>query len=154
MLIGDEGRQSNLRVMYGILASTALSRLDSAQEGESAQSERDVYFVNLIRLLEMYRYGTFYSPPPNGVLETKPLASNQLSRSDTELESELVLRAIERAHASVSDLPREQFVELMETVFSALHHAAASSVEVASVKTARDFLTRFVAELHRGVDNP
>jgi type II secretory pathway pseudopilin PulG len=153
MLIGDEGRRSNLRVMYGILASTALARLNSAQEGEGRTSEREVYFLNLIRLLEMYRYGTFYSPPPNGVLESKPLTTNQLSQGNAGPESEMVLKAIQAAHASVSDLPRDRFVDFLEVVFDALHRSAAASLDKDSVKKARDFLTCFVAELRKGIDN-
>ena len=153
MLIGDEGRRSNLSVMYGILASSALAKLNSAQEGEGRTSGRDVYFLNLIRLLEMYRYSTFYSPPPNGVLESRPLITNQLSQGNTGSESEMVLNAIQAAHASVSDLPREQFVECLEVIFNALHLSAAASLDKDSVKKARDFLTCFVAELRKGIDN-
>src|SRR5580704_19237489 len=126
MLIGEESRQSNLRVMYGLLASTALARIDDSKRKEPQGATRDVYFINLIRLLEMYRYGSFYSPPPYGVLETKPLDSNQLTKNDSGQEAELVLRAIERAHALVSELSREQFVEQIETVFRALHLNEAS----------------------------
>ena len=153
MLIGIEGRRSNLRVMYGILATSALARFDAARVHSGQQDMREVYFVNLIRLLEMYRYGTFYSPPPNGVLERKSLASNPLSHPDTGNESKFVLGAIERAHASVSNLPREQFVESMEAVFDALHRRAVDSLDAASITEARNFLTAFIAELRNGIDN-
>jgi hypothetical protein len=153
MLIGNEGRQSNLRVMYGMLASSALAKFDAQRPAKGEIDVRDVYFINLIRMLEMYRYGRFYSPPPNGVLETAPLMENPLAQTDEESESQFVLAAIAKAHASVSKLPREKFVESMEGVFQAVYRRDFQSLDAKRIFEAKAFLTHFVAELRKGIDN-
>lgn len=141
MPIAERSQASDLRVVYGLLANSALKELD-----HPATSTSEVYFVNLVRLLDMYKHGKFSGQRPHGVLESKPLRQYSLVNRDRgEQEVRHALDAA-RLHADPAS-QTEQFVSGLREVLLSLARGNSKSVTEESISMLRKFVTKLAEEL-------
>lgn len=135
MLIAENTRRSSARVLYGILAQSALSQFD-ARQGEALH--RSAYFQNLLTLLEMYQYSTLCRPSHRAVLDRREVTKEEFELEKSEAEK--VEAAIQSAHQEVfQDLSREELVDRLRSVFSRV--AGGQQVSPEEVASAKSFLT-------------
>ena len=144
MLIDEREQRSDATVLYGILARAALERFDSPP-GEG--SERDVYFTNLIRLLEMYRYQTLKQIQMQGVLDVRPLGREMLGPEDDK--TDLVEQALDSARLAIwPSESKEDVTTLLQSVLKKLRDLGAQSInEPEKLATTRRFLEEFQRQL-------
>jgi hypothetical protein len=136
-------RRSNLRVLYGILAKSALENFDATE-----QSNRRIYFLNLIRLLEMYRFDSLKRTSPRAVLDRRQTDVRVLrqERSDTSA----VERALHSAHLAVfPDLSKDAFVARLKGLFNRVVNSD-SALSHAELRQAQ----RFLEELSKALSAP
>lgn len=113
MFVAESSRRSNLRVLYGILAQSALEQFNARTE----ETHRDVYFQNFVRLLEMYRHKSLRRPSPRAVLDRRASSVQELRRKKKEADA--IDDALEHARQTVyGELSREQLVDHLKTLFS------------------------------------
>ena len=145
MLIPEGNRRSNLRVLYGILAQSALQQIDAHE----AHAERQAaYFQNLIRLLEMYRYGRLARPSPRAVLDRRQSDIRQLKRD--RLDAEAVEAAIRTAHENAyPNVPKDEVVERLVTLFARLSRNELPGVPGDEINAAKRFLEELATALRR-----
>jgi hypothetical protein len=134
-----------VRVLYGILAQSALQRID----GQEASAERQAaYFQNLIRLLKMYRYGRLARPSPRAVLDRRQPDIRQLKRD--RLDAEAVEVAIRTAHENAyPNVPKDQVVEKLVAVFEQLGKNQHAGIQTDEIDAAKRFLEELAAALRR-----
>lgn len=143
MLVADNRRRSNPRVLYGILAESALEQLKSESPEED---QLRAYFKNLIRLLEMYRYGSLRRPSPRAILDRRQ--SDLKSREREQLANADVEQALDAARQTVyGDLDKAQTVDLLKSVFEHLIRDELAAVEADALSRATQFLEAFAAAL-------
>jgi hypothetical protein len=134
MLIAENTRRSSARVLYGILAQSALSQFDAPLDTQ----HRSAYFQNLLKLLEMYQYGTLCRPSHRAVLDRHEVTKEefQMERS----EAERVEAAIQAAHnATFQNLSREELVQRLRNIF--IRVSEGQPVAPEDVASAKNFLT-------------
>jgi hypothetical protein len=143
MLVTESRRRSNPRVLYGILAQSALEQLG---ERPAAEDIRRAYLQNVVRLLEMYRFETLRRTTPRAVLDRSQVSSNSLRREREE--NELVANALESAHQRVyPDLTRDELVLHLKGLFSQLYREELHNLTREEMRKARSFLESFAAAL-------
>lgn len=134
MLIAENTRRSSARVLYGILAQSALSQFDAPQDA----LHRNAYFQNLLTLLEMYQYGTLCRPSHRAVLDRREVTREEFQMEKSEAAK--VEAAIQAAHqAAFQDLSREQLVQHLRSVF--MRVSEGQQVSPDEVAPAKMFLT-------------
>lgn len=147
MLIAEREQRSDATVLYGILTRAALERFDS-RPGE--ESGRDVYFTNLIRLLEMYRFQALKPIQTHGVLEVRALGPETLGPEDDK--TDLVERALDSARLAVWPAEsKEEVTTLLQSTLKVLRDLgvdkAGEIVEQEDLVTTRRFLEEFQRQL-------
>jgi len=144
MFIAEQSRRGRPTVLYGILAKTALSQLESSSEAKG----RSAYFQNLIRLLDLYRLDALHRPTPKAVLDRRRTASNNIRRD--KIEADAVQAALTHAHKAVfNDLGKEQVVECLTAVFSKLGRGRDAELASGDLQIAK----RFLVELTQALKN-
>jgi hypothetical protein len=143
MLVGEGSRRSNLRVLYGILAQSALKDFES----EQPQAEhRNAYLLNLIRLLEMYRYETLRQPSHRAVLDRRQSNRNEANRE--KLEAEAIEQALRTAHEAIyPNQSRAEVVERLKAIFYRVIRDQVGPESGEEIETAKRFLEALVAAL-------
>lgn len=141
MLVAESTRRSRLSVLYGILAQSALSQFDT----NPPETRRTAYFQNLIKLLEMYRYGTLRQPSHRAVLDRRETTKREFEQE--KLEAEVVERALKAAHkVAYETMSKEQMVEHLKQLFLQItqeHFTFAAS----DIRQAKLFLETFAKAL-------
>jgi hypothetical protein len=141
MSIAERSRTSDLRVVYGLLATSALKELDQPRN-----SSRDVYLVNLIRLLDMYRHGKFSGRRPHGVLESKPLRQYSFVRQNRGEKD--VRNALDQARTfACPGADTESFVAHTRETLLSLAQGDSTSVDTESIDILKRFITKLAEEL-------
>lgn len=134
MLIAENTRRSSARVLYGILAQSALSQFDAPQDA----LHRNAYFQNLLTLLEMYQYGTLYRPSHRAVLDRREVTKEEFQMEKSEAEK--VEAAIRAAHqAAFQNLSREELVQHLRSVF--IRVSEGQQITGEEIASAKNFLT-------------
>lgn len=134
MLIAESRRRSNPRVLYGILAESALEQFD---DNSTDSENRRAYFQNLIRLLEMYRYNTLRRTAPRAVLDRRQTDLKALKRDRADNES--VEQALSSAHRTVyANLEKDELLQHFKDLFGRISRQAPVSAE--ELAKARQFL--------------
>jgi hypothetical protein len=143
MLVADSRRRSDPRVLYGILAESALEQLQSKSPEET---ERRAYLQNLIRLLEMYQYNSLRRPAPRAVLDRRKA---DLKSRERELAANVeVEHALDAARQAVYEgFERAQMVEHLKFVFGRLMRNEAADIEQADLQRVKAFLEAFAESL-------
>jgi hypothetical protein len=141
MTIAERSQTSDLRVVYGLLANSALKELD-----HPANSTSEVYFVNLVRLLDMYKHGKFSGHRPHGVLESKPLRQYSLVNRDRGEKDVRHALDVARRHADPSS-ETEPFVSSLRETLLTLARGNSKSVSTESISLLKRFITKLAEEL-------
>lgn len=138
MSIYTARKDSDSRVMSGILATAALERLDKREVDDRT---RRAYLDSLIWLLDMYRFDAFLAPEQKGILEQVPLSESTVFQAE-ESGLKRVKDALEAAHnAAYPGLSRDDVVEeLKRVLLSGLND---QNLDVRSIENARRFFTTF-----------
>jgi hypothetical protein len=141
MLVTDHSRRSNPRVLYGMLAESALEQLnvDSAET-----TERRAYFENLIRLLDMYRYDSLRRASHRAVLDRRKTDLKSLQREQSA--NVAVEKALDSAReAAFQGMDRAQVVDQLKAIFVGLMQD--QPVDGDALTRAKTFLEVFAASL-------
>ncbi len=144
MSIYTEKRESDPRVMSGILATAALERLDKGQKEDRIKR---AYLDSLLWLLDMYRYDAFSAPEPQGVLQQTPLSEPAFQPPESGLQR--VKTALVTAHkAAYSDFSKDAVVEELKRVFQfVMEDRGHDADNDQSIKKARTFFSAFIEAL-------
>jgi len=143
VLVAESSRRSNLRVLYGILAQSALEQF---VEPRTHDVERTASFLNLIRLLDMYQYGSFQRTSPRAVLDRRQIDLKELKHTHTE--SLAIEAAMQAAHDAVyPTLSRAQLVESLKLLFSRVSKNEFHALSSGELKLAQKFLKEFTKAL-------
>jgi len=135
MAIHSLERRSDPRVVCGLLASSVLKRLGHPGKDEDFA----VFLRNLIRLLELYRFGTFSEHKHRGILQRGPLGANKSSDSFSSEAMSAVKDALEQAHKEVfGDQSSEYVANYLTGIFESLE--TGQHVEPDDLELARRFL--------------
>ena len=138
MSVQSPNRSSNPRVMCGMLARATLERFEKKDEPERF---RNVYFYNLIRLLEMYRYDALHEHNPYGVLERKELPSVNFPSLQPGLE--VVDHAFQTAHHELyPSMGKDELVTYLRDTLEKIRAGDAGAVEMSEVAKLRNFLSK------------
>ena len=130
-------RRSNPRVMCSILAGAMLERFEKKKEPEEF---RNVYFDNLIRLLEMYRYDALHSHNPLGVLERLDLPSVDFPSAESGIE--VIDAVFHAAHSALyPSLDKEQLVKHLREILEQIR-SGTEIVDVEGRTKLREFLCK------------
>lgn len=143
MLVGESSRRSSLRVLYGILAQSALQQFDAPEQEE----RRVAYFHNLITLLEMYRYETLRQPSHRAVFDRRetPRSESKLEK----LEADTVERALKTAHDAVyNGQTKEEMVEHLKLLFARVIRKD-FDIDPEQIQRAKRFLETFAKALRK-----
>ena len=138
MSIYSARRESDSRVMSGILATAALERLGSP---ETDDRTKRAYLDSLMWLLDMYRFDAFSEPEPQGILERVPLSELSGFRPpDSGLQR--VRDALKAAHQAVyPSLSKADVVEeLKRALLGGLEN---QNIDVKRLEKAREFFSTF-----------
>jgi hypothetical protein len=139
MLVAEDRRRSNPRVLYGILAESALEQINARAPEDSS---RRAYLQNLIRLLEMYRYDSLRRPSPRAVLDRRH--TDLRSRERERLANGAVERALDAARAATYEgFDKAQLAEHLKGIFVLLMKGESAAVPQADIQRAKNFLRAF-----------
>ena len=143
MSVTMTNRRSDPRVLCGILARAALDHFQ-VQQDQDDEDPREVYFTNLIRVLEMYRYGALRSYNPQGILSRGVHATVRLPKGTDPMKA--VEAALVRAHDEV--FPGQDRTVVVATLRSTLEHIRdGHQPPPQDLQTARAFLEAFTRHL-------
>jgi hypothetical protein len=145
MSIAEQKSVSDLRVVYGLLANSALKEID-----KPANDTREVYLINLVRMLDMYRTGKLTGRRPHGVLESKPVRTYTLKKKDNSIEQVQYALDIARDYASPGLDPENFFAKTRQTLLSLAQKNQEGNVTADSV----EFVKRFVSKLAEILSDP
>jgi hypothetical protein len=143
MLVSESKRRSNPRVLYGILARSALERI---ADNTAHDKDAIAYFRNLARLLEMYRFNSLRRTAPRAVLERRKADVKSLLRDRAE--NEAVERALSIAHESVyAGVDREELVQHLKGLLDQVSINGVAQVSATDLEKMRHFLSQFATAL-------
>lgn len=147
MAIHSARRQSDPRIVCGILAREVLASWPDHQAGQPLESEDlKVYLTNLIRLLEMYRYDSFALRESPGVLVLRSNRTAHARYAHRVERLELVKQAFDSATNDVfPDHDKAQVIAQVTNVLRAMHSGA--EVDPNNKANARRFLESLRAHL-------
>lgn len=140
MAIHSLASGSDPRVVCGVLAREALKAFQH-QAPPSDQSRHYVFFTNLIRLLELYRYDLFSDFRPRGILvrEHSDRPSGQAATAEN---MNAVRDALQAAHRQVfGNQSIEEVVEFLQAVLAAVRDG--DDRPPADVAKVREFIESF-----------
>lgn len=144
MAIHSLASGSDPKVVCGLLAREALKALQG-QPQQPNQAPQHVFFTNLIRLLEIYRYDLFTDLRPKGVL-VRQRSERSATQSVTAENMNAVRSALQAAHRQVfGQQSTEQVVEFLQGVLSAMKDGQHRSAE--DLASVRSFIEAFSAHL-------
>jgi len=143
MSIAQQSLGPDLRVVYGLLASSTLSEMD-----QPANDAREVHLINLVRLLDMYRHGKLRARTPHGVLQSKPIDSNSVLRADRGVAD--VERALEVSRISVRPAAgKNEFVAELREILLQMANKNSASANDEKIMLVKAFITKLAQELTR-----
>lgn len=144
MAIHSLASGSDPKVVCGLLAREALKAFQD-QPQQPDQAPQHVFFINLIRLLEIYRYDLFTDLRPKGVLvRQRPERSTAQSVAAENMSA--VRSALQAAHRQVfGQRSTEEVVEFIQGVLSAMKEGHQRSAE--DLAMVRSFIEAFSAHL-------
>ncbi len=142
MTIRSISSRGDPRVVCGLLAKEVLTTL----EAQRLEAE-DEFLINLIRLLDMYRYGTFKTRHPRGVLDRRPIKKrNLLKRPDSMPRVQESLRAAHHAVFGVQKTEDEVSVLLTDILEKCRPNAPKEPTQEELISI-RNFLEAFLHNL-------
>jgi hypothetical protein len=146
MLVAESNQQGEMRVLYGILARAAMERFGKVPKEET--ESRDIYFLGILRLLDMYRFDSVKSGAPVGIFETPTFHPDYLA-SEQEDQS-AIEDALAVTHASMrpNQTDKSEFVEEVKAALESVHKRGASASASARA-TAQEFLEVLIQALKR-----
>jgi hypothetical protein len=146
MLVAESNQQGEMRVLYGILARAAMERFGKAPK-EEAES-RDIYFLGILRLLDMYRFDSIKGGAPVGILETPTFQPDYLASEQEDQNAIEDALAVTHAAMRPRQTDKNAFVEEIKTALEEVHrHPSSASAKERAV--AREFLGRLIEALKR-----
>jgi hypothetical protein len=143
MSIAQQSLGPDLRVVYGLLASSALREID-----EPANDSREVHLINLVRLLDMYRHGKLTSRTPHGVLQSKPIENSKFPRVDRGVAD--VERALDIARLAVRPtIDKDVFVAEFRNILLHMAEKEQPFTNPETVELVKTFVAKLAEELVR-----
>jgi len=146
MLIADTNQQGEMRVLYGILARAAMERFGRVPKEDT--ESRDIYFIGILRLLDMYRFDSIKSGAPVGIFETPTFQTDYLASEQEDQGA--IEKALAATHASMrpDQADKNAFVEEIKTALENVHKRGAGASSSARA-VAKEFLERLIQSLKR-----
>jgi hypothetical protein len=144
MLVAESNQQGEMRVLYGILARAAMERFGKVPK-EDAES-RDIYFLGILRLLDMYRFDSVKSGAPVGIFETPTFHTDYLASEQEDQGA--IENALAATHASMrpGQTDKSAFVGEIKTALESVHRRGAGASTSARA-IAKEFLERLIQAL-------
>ncbi len=140
MFIQSARRKSDPRAAAGILARAALKRFEIRDEPDRL---RNVYFTNLIRLLEMYKYDALRERNPQGILERREITDIDLAIADSEPGLEALDELLRAAHKKYyPKLDKKHLVDHLRTVLEQIQHQGPRSINAVELEKIQLFLAQ------------
>ncbi|HZE44701.1 MAG TPA: hypothetical protein VE058_12985 [Steroidobacteraceae bacterium] len=146
MLVAESNQQGEMRVLYGILARAAMERFGKVPKEET--ESRDIYFLGILRLLDMYRFDSIKSGAPVGILETPTFHPDYLASEQEDQGA--IENALASTHASMrpNQTDKNAFVEEVKAALENVHKRGAGASTSARA-IAKEFLEGLIQELKR-----
>ncbi len=146
MLVAESNQQGEMRVLYGILARAAMERFGKVPNEET--ESRDIYFLGILRLLDMYRFDSVKSGAPVGIFETPTFHTDYLTSEQEDQDA--IENALAVTHASMrpDQTDKNVFVEEIKAALDNVHKRGAGA-SMSSRTVAKEFLERLIQALKR-----
>jgi hypothetical protein len=147
MFVSEASRKSSPKVLYGILARSALDQLNKLDAAHLDGSvDETAYFQNLVRLLDLYRTDALHRPMPKAVLDRRPVDLRSLKQEKAEATA--VEQALSRARASAfPNVQKDVVIERLRTIFVQICTEDAEQLSEAEIQSVKKFLKALVSEL-------
>ncbi len=139
-------KRNDPRIVCGLLAREVLKNF-----GEPGKDEkRSVFYNNLKRLLQMYRFDTFMSHKPRGVLKRSPISNAKLIRGERKNAMSDVRTALEAAHNEIfgDELNTVQVVDFLTNVLDAMSSGDIQNLDHNDIEKARLFFKALENNIH------
>jgi hypothetical protein len=142
MFVSENSRKSRPKVLYGILAKSALAQLDQHND----DVDEAAYFQNLVRLLDLYGSNSLHRPTPKAVLDRRPIDVRSIQRNKADADA--VENALSRAHTQVlPKLDKDEVVGRLRNIFLRICTQDSGRISAADLNLAKKFLKALVSEL-------